>query len=183
MKTLLLAGLALVTMSPTVTASSIEAGDRVRVIDRTGRIGLVGTVTSIGSWRLSLYVDDLKSTRELYFQSVDRLEKSNGRNRHFGAGILVGAAVGLVAGVVWTLSEPISHSEDGTLTDVFFPEGPGLAAVALATVVGAMFGGTIGFFVTTERWENVPIDQLGVAPSPRHLQVRIQIGFRSRGDK
>jgi hypothetical protein len=156
-KALFLAVLVLVTMSATATADSIEAGDRVRVIDRRGKVGAVGTVTSIDSGGPSLYIDDGESTMELHLQPNDKLEKSLGMKRNTAKGALVGGSIGLALGLGVVLG--VASSEGGS---DFFGSGIIAATGAAITGLGVGLGALIGAATKTECWKMVPLEELTI---------------------
>ena len=98
--------------------------------------------------------------------AVGRLEVSRGVQRNTEFGAILGAAAGLVAAVAWNAAATSCHDLDCL--------GWGMRIVA----GGAALGAGVGFFSKTERWEEVPPDELhrlrvGVTPLPA---VRLGLG-------
>ena len=93
--------------------------------------------------------------------SVDRIDISRGKKSNVGKGAitggLIGAGIGLVIGIG-------AAAEDGG----FFDFGPEVvpAAVLAVGAYGAGIGALIGLIMPGERWEEVPVDELRVGPSP-----------------
>jgi hypothetical protein len=92
-------------------------------------------------------------TTECPLGSVTRLDVSRGRKRK----TVTGAVVGVLAGVAVGGGLAVANSdEEGAL--IFVPFG------ALA---GTLLGTAIGTVTKTERWEEVPLDQLRVSVAPQ----------------
>jgi hypothetical protein len=91
------------------------------------------------------------STMNCPLGSVWRLDLHRGRKGNVGRGALfgglIGAAVGLGAGVSMQVED--------------FNAGAFTAAGALA---GVLIGVPVGAFIKSDRWEEVPLDQLRVQP-------------------
>jgi hypothetical protein len=152
----------------------VAPGDRVRVTapnEVSGRF--VGTVMKIGADTCVLEVEGRAEALALPLASVTSLEVSRGRKSNIlkgaGIGLLIGGAVGIVAGVA-------ACSGDGC-------EYAGATVGSLGAIgagVGLLIGTSAGASSSGELWEPVPLDQLRVtiAPHPRGgLAIRVSVAF------
>ncbi|UCF21029.1 MAG: hypothetical protein JSU87_06470 [Gemmatimonadota bacterium] len=94
-------------------------------------------------------------------QSLTALEISRGKKSNVGKGALTGGLIGAGIGLVIGIG---AASEDGGFIE-FGPEVVPAAAVTVGAC-GAGIGALIGLLSPGERWEEVPLDQLRVGPSP-----------------
>jgi len=89
------------------------------------------------------------------------LDVSSGHSRHpwrgAGIGFLAGAAFGTVAGVISCSDGGCTEGGAGYWTAV---------SAGFFAASGAVVGAVIGALVKTERWEEVPLDQLRVSFVP-----------------
>lgn len=149
--------------SPFATAAAqslpIKAGDRVRVTaPGRGLHNLTGTFRTVRADTLVL--DSLRVPRA----SVTRLEVSRGRKSNEGPGAVVGVVVGGLLGVVGGAT---GCAGDG------FTMATGQCALSVlgggvvVGLVGLVFGQEIGRSIKTDRWEQVPLDQLRVSFLPQ----------------
>jgi hypothetical protein len=119
----------------------------------------VATVTALETDRLVLHTSERADVLYVPLADVTRLELYQGKRRHWLLGGGIGLAVGAVTGAV--LGLVIEGCYEGMET----AECSAFFAVALG-VPGLVVGGAIGFFVRTDRWEEVPLTKLRVGPSP-----------------
>ena len=91
--------------------------------------------------------------------SVTGLDVSRGQKSHVGMGILVGAGAGALVGFAMCASTDVCGilSDNDIKGDV----------VAISVVVGGLLGLLVGVNIKTERWEEVPLDQLRVSLAPQ----------------
>ena len=166
--TLLLALLA-VTPLTRVTAqerTTVEPGTRVRVTaPHVDIVRHTGTLARIDADTLVV------GARAIAVEWVTRLEVVRGQKSHLlqgmGIGLLAGAAVGAVA---------IASSGDLDNCDPFSPTTCVLIGAGLGAAVGIPVGALIGLAVRTDRWEEVPLDQLRVSFGPQRAG-RFGLGF------
>jgi hypothetical protein len=111
----------------------------------------------------------------LSLDSLEAFEVSRGVHRNVVTGVLVGgilASLGGLALLCTRIHDCLGHRE----TDL--PGNQAVAIMMASAGVGALIGGTLGFFVRGEQWDAVPLDQLGrerVGPPPSAL--RFKVGF------
>lgn len=138
----------------------VTVGTRVRVtapdldIDKYD-----GTVTAVRSDTLTV------GTLQVPLASVTRLDVHQGRKGNVGKGAIIGTLVGVPTGLALGIlyQQACSDSiETGETCLALIPIGA--VAVGLA---GALVGGTIGALIKTDRWEEVPLDQLRVSVGPQ----------------
>jgi hypothetical protein len=154
---------------------SVEPGARVRVTQEcrevytrsgTGRGEVcpkhTGTFERVVADSIVLALDESGTRLAVPVDSVTRFDVSARRQSHpwrgAGIGFVAGAATGAVAGVI--------TCGDGGCTEW----GTGAVVVVGAAVfsaAGAVIGGVVGAFVKTDRWEEVPLDQLRVSVVPQ----------------
>lgn len=132
----------------------IQSGQRVRVT--APDCDLRKQTANLDGWRgdtLELGMGNCS------LASVARLEVSRGRSRHTGIGLVVGWFAGAVIGYSAAEECPAdAHPRWMACMGHIGPKG----AALLGSVVGAVVGLGVGAMVTTERWEEVPLDGLRV---------------------
>ncbi len=121
---------------------------------------------------LVLGVDEQGTQLAIPVASVTRLEMSRGWKRHTDEGIVYGLVLGLVAGgFVGALTYEPPPPCKGLFCDLGDVDLGGVERVALGAVIGIFIGGVWGALVgtanKTERWEEVPLDQLRVSFAPQ----------------
>jgi hypothetical protein len=101
-------------------------------------------------------------SRVLPIFTVTRLEYVYGRRHHTVRGMAVGAAVGAVAGA---LAGYASGDEQCCLNCIwcFTREGAAGLGAAGGAIAGGLIGLVAGAFITTDRWEEVPLGRLSLA--------------------
>jgi hypothetical protein len=161
-------------------APMLESGARVRVtVDSAPPRVQIGVYQMVNDTALVLQSDSAQISIPLGLLS--RVEVSRGRHSHWLAGAGVGFLVG--AGAVLAVqaggngsTDPCNQEQN---QDASLSSGQCLAiavaGVALVTGLGALIGGSI----RTERWQDVPLDQLRVSfvPHGRGLVVGISAAF------
>ncbi len=107
--------------------------------------------------------------------SINRLEGSRGRKSNSaegaGIGLLVGAATGAIIGLASGDDEP------GFITWTA-EQKAGVGAVLLGGV-GGVIGLIAGATITTDRWNEVPVDRLRVSFAPQR-DGRFALGLSMR---
>ena len=135
----------------------IEPGARVRVTARDfGLEKSVGTCLSLSQGAMAFEREGL-SPLTIAVVSITGLEISRGRKSNDVKGALVGAWFGVTAGALLGAVWQSEHEYD-------CPEKAlciGVGAAALG-VTGLIIGFTVGTFIKSERWEEVPLDRLRV---------------------
>jgi len=151
----------------------IEPGSRVRV--SAPDLAMHRQVATLEAWRGDTLVLARPWTMDCPLASVTRLEVSQYRKSNCGKGALIGGgigvAVGALIGAMWT--------EEGDLGCTDRAACVGLGAAALG-VTGGLIGLGIGALSKTERWEEVPLDQLRASLAPPHdrrLGIGLSVAF------
>ncbi len=166
--TILVAVLAFVPLASATAQVPVRPGARVRV---TGRFcqpvysncvlgwpeRRVGTFVA---WKSdSLVVQSNGDTLQVALMNVTRLDVYMGRKGHAGTGAVVG---GLVVGV--PLAILLAASCDGFICT---PASGAAVGLLVVSAVGAFVGAIVGAPINTDRWEEVPLDQLRVSFVPQ----------------
>ncbi len=165
-----------VTPFATVTAQQpLSAGRRVRITaPGLGLARFTSAVTAMSPDTLNL------SGLRIPIASITKLEiargtKSIGIGRGAGIGFLVGALTGAIIGATYESPEPecesASQGDDPIgiavgCTDVISPEMLVIGGAIVLGAVGAGIGAVIGS-IKSDRWEEVPLDQLRVSFVPQ----------------
>ncbi len=166
--------------APLPRVAAQEPGPRVRVtlVSSSSR-RLVGTL--IGQDADSLWV---RLPGQAAPMSVARtavvLEVSRGRHRAVGEGARVGAALGLIGGVVVS-TVAASKSQFCKSPDLFHlcsldTYGRALEGGIVGGAIAAVLGGALGYLVRTDRWEGVPLrpgHHLALAPHGAGLELSL----------
>jgi len=146
--------------------ASVEPGARVRVtapacnLDRRA-----GTLEATRGDTLVLADGDF--TSRCLQSDVTRFEVSQGRKGHPWRG----AGIGFVSGVV--LGSVIGYGECGS--DCPHETGA-LILGGIGALVGPIVGAIVGSRIKTDRWEEIPLDQLRVGLAPQR-DGRLGIGW------
>ena len=138
----------------------VTVGTRVRVtapdldIDKYD-----GTVAAVRGDTLTV------GTVQVPLASVTRLDVHKGRKGNVGKGAIIGTLVGVPTGLALGVFYQQACSNTSDIGETCLALIPiGAVAVGLA---GALVGGTIGALIKTDRWEEVPLDQLRVSFAPQ----------------
>jgi hypothetical protein len=157
-----------------VTTVCLTVDSAVTVLRRQ-----VATVVASRSDRLVLApVGRARDTVSVGLADVTLLEVSQGRRRHTGKGVAVGAGVGAATGVVFTaLANKRCEGDDWCIVGNI---GRGVAIVSggvIGAMGGALVGGVIGATHVTERWRTVPL-QVALLPRGTHgFAVTVSLGL------
>ena len=144
----------------------LEPGARVRVT--APDLGIEKQQATFQALRGDRLVVMADSTMYYALGSITRFDVYRGRKSHWKTGLAVGAVLGAIAGgAAGYASEAIRYESD-------FAAPVALGALAGAAVVGAL-GAGVGATMKTDRWEEVPLDQLRVSVVPRRDGVALGI--------
>lgn len=141
--------LALVYLLPN-TVPGQNIGDRVRVTVAEGRV--TGTISRINERKL-IIATQKNTSSSIAIDEIKRLERSLGKRRNGGKGLIIGGVLGTVGGIL--LGTVVSLDED----DVIFFSGifDGVHAGMVWGIIGSASGLVIGSLTKTEKWERVQI--------------------------
>ena len=157
----------------------IKVGDTVRVShDCVSRCREdKGTVGAVEADSIVLSAEQGQLRVVILLTSVSRLSVVRGQKSHWVTGAIVGGvALGTATAIAvisvcdpWGTSEPVCSVTTGGI----------VALTAAGAAVGAAIGAGIGSLVKSDRWEDVPLDQLRVSlvPHGRGLLVGISAAF------
>ena len=134
---------------------AVIAGEQVRVTTGSIAAPFVGLFSSWDADALEITSDSL-TTYTIPLAEVVKLEIYRGEKKQTLVGALVGAAAGIVTGVL--IANSTQSAEPGWFSEV--EEGASDAGyVLLSTAVGVTVGGFIGSRIRTEKWEEVPVPE------------------------
>jgi hypothetical protein len=117
---------------------------------------IVGTLVEVTDREIVLSLAE-SARKAIARTDVTRLERSEGRKRHAGKGALIGAGIG-VATIVAMGAFDDSEGE-GSMEE-------GLAFGAIFGAAGAAAGAIVGGLIRTERWSELPANDLRVSLRP-----------------
>ena len=105
---------------------------------------------------------------------MTRLRVTSGQRGRAGRGALIGTLVGVGAGAGFGIAS-CAMLETGCYE-------PPTGAVALGTgifggIAGVLVGATVGAFIKTDRWEEVPLDRLRVSFAPQRNGFSLGVSF------
>jgi len=107
---------------------------------------------------------------------VERLDVHAGRRSRAVTGALVGAVAGLLAGVPLGMAEQSRYDCDPN--NGFAPCIPPMPTIpVMLAALGAGVGAVTGAFIKTDRWEEVPLEQVRVSVAPQRGGVVIGISM------
>jgi hypothetical protein len=150
-------------------------GDRVRIYasqTADGRYGrFAGSVVRSDSDSLVLRTADAVRVAAPW-PSIIRLEVSRGRKSHGGRGAAFGALIGIPLGAVVGLAAyeecvPRGGSWDFSCLFDWGSEYSAFGGALVGGLGGVVVGALIGATIETDRWQEVPLDQLRVSFGPQ----------------
>ncbi len=157
---------------------AVKVGDKVRVShdcatrcqeDR-------GTVDAIDADSIVLRAEQDQSRVAILLPSIARLGVVRGQKSHWVTGAVIGGVVlgAATAGAVVAVCDPWGGRPTCDVTT-----GQMVAGIAAGAVVGAAIGAGLGSLSKSDRWEDVPLDQLRVSivPHGRGLVLGISAAF------
>ena len=149
--TLLFLAVAPLSVGNAQDARPVEPGARLRVTRTADAEPVVGVLASLEGERLIL---DIGEGRRLTLAagSITKLEASSGQKSNALLGLGIGAVVGAIGGVVYCKNAVCDQEAK---------------AAAIFSLPGALIGVLIGAAIKTEKWEEVPLDQLRVSFVPQ----------------
>jgi hypothetical protein len=149
----------------------LEPGARVRIT--ASILGIEKEAATFESLRGDTLVVTADSTMYCPHAAITKLERYQGRKSHWLTGMGIGAAVGAGAGLAIGAAVDCYDFID---MDEATCRGFGAAFGAGA---GLLLGTGIGFAVRTDRWEEVPLDQLRptVVAQRGGVALRISVAF------
>ncbi len=155
----------------------VKVGDRVRVTapyvrSREGTVQLLTTDSLVmrpgyGAWPVAIPL-----------ASVTRLEVSRGQKSRMGRGAGIGLLGGGLLGYLIS-SGILARGCTGESFLIRSPEACIRVSTVGGAVVGTLLGLMIGRVITTDRWEEVPLDQLRVSFGPQR-DGRLGVGASVR---
>ena len=167
--TFLLAVLAVAPFSSATTQQQpppVKPGDRVRIGVCTPVCGtrVTGSVLELRSDALLVKSERSGDTLQVALASLGMVEVSRGQKSRVGKGALIGVlvGVGLGAGVGFAVGKGL---EDDNVCDCH-PAGMAVGGLGVGAL-GALIGAGVGAATKSDRWEEVPLDQLRVSFVPQ----------------
>jgi len=138
----------------------LEPGARVRVT--APDLGISKQVATFEAVRGDTLVVLAESRMFCPLASVTRLDVYGGQKSNtlkgMGYGLLIGAGVGVLVGAVVPCRDALDFSYESDCVKI---------GGAAGAVVGLLVGTTVGLLNKTDRWEEVPLDQIRVSFLPR----------------
>lgn len=148
----------------------IRPGERVRVISFQGQLrDRVGVFHSLADDVFRFVPEGSDDVRSIDTGALRRVARFAGRKRNGWAGAAVGGVPFAVAAALLYASDP---------GDEALEAGNAVAVGLMAGAIGAMGGGLIGAHIKTDRWEDIPLEQLSVGLAPDHGAIGIGVRFR-----
>ena len=146
----------------------LASGSRVRVT--APECALSGQTATFRALRADTLVLE---TTECPLASLTRIDVSIGRKSHIPLGAGIGFAAGALVAVVACSGAECIIGEEGDFTNIT----PVFAVIFGA--LGGVAGGITGYFIKTDRWEEVPLERLRVSLAPQP-DGGFELGFSVR---
>jgi hypothetical protein len=124
----------------------------------------VGMVAALETDTLVVQVGERADALQVPLADVTQLEVHRGQQSRADRGVLIGAGTGAAVGVITALALcagdkcRLDASDLSGFVAVFFGVG--------GAGLGAWIGSAIGSDIQTDRWEEVPLDEIRIGPSP-----------------
>ena len=148
--------------------AQLQPGQRVRITaPQLGISKHSGTLVAVDGDTLTV------GTLQVALMDVTRLDVYMGRKGHSGTGAVVG---GLVVGVPFAF---LLAAVGEDLSDDCNAAGGAAVGLLVGGVAGALVGAPVGALINTDRWEEVPLDQLRVSVVPQR-DGRFAVGLSVR---
>ncbi len=144
--------------------SPVSPGDRVRVnAPMVSSDPLVGSLVELTADTCVVTPEYAATAVRYPMVSITEFEVSQGLRSNTLRGLGIGFAAGATLGIVWGLIE--GDDPEGLLSFTA-GEKAALGAVVFGGI-GGIVGAVAGALTKTERWREVPLDQLGVTLAPQ----------------
>ncbi len=131
----------------------IESGARVRITSTDPvLVKSVGTCLELSEGHLQFASGTTAEFWSIDVDSITALDVSRGRKPF---GVLKGAGIGLLVGVVVYSNYPDREVDEGNV---------GILVGGAFGAAGALVGAGVGTLVRTDRWEEVPLERLRLRP-------------------
>jgi hypothetical protein len=144
-----------------------SVGSRVRVTSSAGNEPVTGTLLSVDVDALVLRHEANDAASRIPIAEIVKLEVSGGRRSQAGRGAMIGAAVGVMPGLLLTFGDYSS--------DVHGDSHAGTAAV-IGAAGGALLGAALGWALKTEDWVPSQVPRAAVAAVP--VRKGVAVSFR-----
>ena len=138
----------------------LVSGSRVRVT--APDCALRGQAATFRTLRVDTLVLE---TTQCPIASVTRLDVSIGRKSHIPLGAGIGFAAGALGAIVYCSTAKYEFSDEGKC--VLFDDDTTPFQALIFGAAGGIVGGFVGYLIKTDRWEEVPIEQLRVSLNPQ----------------
>ena len=140
-------------------SQSVKPGDLVRItVGLPPHEPIVRTGVFVGVADESFVLDIAR----VPLDSIARIEVNVGSHNHVGAGLGIGFLVGAgVGALVLGTGDTCVDTQTGLTPEICALFGAGIGGLA-----GLFVGGITGAFIKSDRWEEVPLDQLRVSFVP-----------------
>ena len=141
---------------------AVAVGERVRVSTESGatHVGLLSAMTSD-----ALEVQSEGGSQRFSVASVTRLDVSRGQKSNAVLGAGVGFAAGALGAVVYCSRAKNEFSGEGKC--VLFGDDTTPFQALIFGAAGGLVGGIAGYFIKSDRWEEVPLERLPVSLAPQ----------------
>ena len=138
----------------------LEPGQRVRVT--APDLGMDKQAATFNALESGVLVVTADSTMRCPLASVTRLDVYGGQKSNtlkgMGYGLLIGAGVGVLVGAVVPCRDALDFSYESDCVKI---------GGAAGAVLGLAVGTTVGLLTKSDRWEEVPLDQVRVSLVPQ----------------
>jgi hypothetical protein len=153
----------------------VDIGGRVRLKSAAVRGGVVGVVVDADETSLTVKRDGGTRNLRIPWESLSRLQVSDGR-KHRGENVAKGAVIG---GLVVAFPAAVGAGQANIDCEHECHAGP---MFATGVLIGAGLGAIIGMASKTDRWTTVraprrPRVMLGVSPVPRGAGASLGVSF------
>lgn len=150
----------------------VAVGSRVRVsAPEAGTQPLIGNVVGLEPHAVLVQGEGSGTPTRVLLGPTATIEVSGGRRSKAGRGAMIGAAVGVMPGLLMTVGDYNNDSE----------YSPG-AVSAVGAATGAAVGAAIGWALKSERWlpGQVPAVTAGIAPLRGGVGFSVHIAWGKR---
>ena len=127
-----------------------HVGDRVRVTVASARV--TGSILKIDDRELIITTQKSKSS-SIAIDEIIMLERSLGKRRNIGKGLLIGGVSGTIGGLLLGTALSLDEDDELVISGIF----EGVQAGIAWGMIGSASGFVIGAITRTEKWERVRI--------------------------
>jgi hypothetical protein len=166
---------------PLVHPAAQQFGQRIRVLATAGTPArwVVGDLLAQDGDSLRLRVAGQPYPVSVARRSLQRLEVGRGQKRAVLGGARIGFGLGVMIGALSQVGREPARSCEGWYSSLcsLDREAHVVQAGLIGGAVGGLLGAALGYGVTSERWEGLPVGRARLAVAPSGTGLGLSVAF------